>query len=1408
MKVFRSSNLIFNIIVAVCVLLIILLTTQLVNHGENESEKLRSLDRSTEQIGQKSLRRISNNNFDRKEIAADPVTSIPSGSGSDSDALESVVIPTIIESTNASEVAFKESTVFDNITLTQIESNASNSDPLILHSLILAIGSNGTESTESPTNQSTYVSTINLSKFSAVSESFSNVSLSNQSSTYIPIESRLLNITMVNNFKEHAYSQLVETFHGRLVKSFSSLKSKRQLFVEDPVTLLHASLRNGSDCFSYLPSTENDEYSKISAIQAAIYEFKPKLFVEYTSRSIFQSISSYIAAQHNSLTLLLFSLATFTSELNYVNNCIPDAPDNLLIVDGKENSVLRKFTAYDCVQFIDDLDDISNNLLPFEFESKFGSMLCNCNITYIPKDLPKSSYFSSWETTYSLIRSALEAVDNACSVDYDSTLSTADFYRPLRYSHLLIITNTSLSKFSYLGSLSVDDLIDLEFNRQSKYLIASEWTSFVDQYETNVTLEESLAIAEWRGSSMVVPSKLPIYSARVVDGIASRWFGKHSIGATNNIPSHQVHRSLHFVETQNNLDSSVDDNSGGLSWEFYGESTPQEADLVAEQYRKVLREPPVDVDSSTRTSERNSVSKESRSLVKNLHNLEKPYYLFWCNFILQAVDVKESPVIEKFHSAQSIFLFGRNVGLLSLKLARVLKHPKRQIVSVVSSNQTASAIYELSQMMHLHNLLIMNPRWTLEVITALLAAPERADVIVLQSDMLILAISLSLSESLEEENSTKDICFIQSTRIVELFSIFLSFGRVSFVQLPKFSVFSSTLQFLAPNCAESWIESIFSNEEMFLREALKQITFDFTIKISSLKGVEENPFSSNNVFQIEISAIDLENTLELEFQHKPTTIGLSIYSASWLNIIPQQKKIIVYLLVNLPVWSARSSAVLSQDIKDLGAWNLFIQTHREEVENKYRSKLADSERPNWKIVYYKRSKNVGRDTFVGVSMNSFDSASQLSMGSKLHEVIMHEFSSHPTELADGKFSFIEHDSGIGYLSTKIALQFPNATIFSLEKQQPMVSVHERVLGHLAVYNNPVCLKDSKDSVIFKNLYESPELFRFQVLFRKMLAAFQNSNTLSSWGKKIGLVLSTALTSFVYVPNQALVSWALYIYFHQIYVPNETDVESVSMKVLSGPYRAFTGILGWESTYASHDFVLKLSELSILSGHPQNRFINFPSDWLLSNARAQSGATSLLLSAVSFNSMAARSRHTAMQASYLDFPLVRCDIVNMSRHVHHHYDYARDGHSRTYTMQITINSTLTDHIRQQLGDPSGLSVFTDRQGVHLHLIDHVTSNITESYVLPLGYHPVQHQVFHIGLARDKDNFLIPYISIYGVTLITALRLGLLPSHRDRLFHEFLKLPLYEDMAPWNIVLMGQVRFYVFCFIDDLLCYLER
>ena len=47
----------------------------------------------------------------------------------------------------------------------------------------------------------------------------------------------------------------------------------------------------------------------------------------------------------------------------------------------------------------------------------------------------------------------------------------------------------------------------------------------------------------------------------------------------------------------------------------------------------------------------------------------------------------------------------------------------------------------------------------------------------------------------------------------------------------------------------------------------------------------------------------------------------------------------------------------------------------------------------------------------------------------------------------------------------------------------------------------------------------------------------------------------------------------------------------------------------------------------------------------------------------------------------------------------------------------------------------------------------------------------------------------------ITLITVLRLGLVESQREIAYHNFVALPLYEDMAPWNIVFQGSRMAYI-------------
>ncbi|XP_005110315.2 uncharacterized protein LOC101864487 [Aplysia californica] len=61
--------------------------------------------------------------------------------------------------------------------------------------------------------------------------------------------------------------------------------------------------------------------------------------------------------------------------------------------------------------------------------------------------------------------------------------------------------------------------------------------------------------------------------------------------------------------------------------------------------------------------------------------------------------------------------------------------------------------------------------------------------------------------------------------------------------------------------------------------------------------------------------------------------------------------------------------------------------------------------------------------------------------------------------------------------------------------------------------------------------------------------------------------------------------------------------------------------------------------------------------------------------------------------------------------------------------------------------------------------------------------------HVYLRRHEDDYKINYGNVNAISLIALLRMGLLPADKAKFYNSFVELPLYEDMAPWNIVYRG-------------------
>jgi hypothetical protein len=556
--------------------------------------------------------------------------------------------------------------------------------------------------------------------------------------------------------------------------------------------------------------------------------------------------------------------------------------------------------------------------------------------------------------------------------------------------------------------------------------------------------------------------------------------------------------------------------------------------------------------------------------------------------------------------------------------------------------------------------------------------------------------------------------------------------------------------------------------------------------------------------------------------------GLSLHALSWLKLIPAQRKTVFHLLLQLPLWILRSNnASASGDPRSDSEIHAIIESIS--VRDIY---LRTNQAGNFELAV----QNIGHVAAAHTigSKLSTDQSPEITTAHGVWKSLQTEFARHSAELANGRFSFLEYHSGLGLISTRLASEYPDATVFSLEKDEVNTDLHLNLADAFNVSNDAICHLEMDPTTLHRNLYESPELFRFQLFFNNALKQFQETNNLEEWGQHMGAILSSALTTFVYVPNRALISLGLYSLFgvycdtmHHFNTINENQYinnkqHSKQMCALmaerTGIYihgeELLSAFFGQRSAFTSNEkpdarvVLSNMHRLTQLSAHPQRCFINFHSDWLLSTARAKMDGSEL---SVMFSPMSINQPH--QQSSIADslsltktyngaFPMMRCDIVNMTRHVHHHFDYARDGHSRTYTMHIGINQTATDlisyflksHTDWKVHDIALMTHRMDKEGVMLMLPD-VTNGDGPVTTLALGNHPCQHHITSVQLFRDKDRWRIPYTSIYGVTLITALCMGLKPVLRDRLFQEFLRLPLYEDMAPWNIVLFGKSVDYI-------------
>jgi hypothetical protein len=355
----------------------------------------------------------------------------------------------------------------------------------------------------------------------------------------------------------------------------------------------------------------------------------------------------------------------------------------------------------------------------------------------------------------------------------------------------------------------------------------------------------------------------------------------------------------------------------------------------------------------------------------------------------------------------------------------------------------------------------------------------------------------------------------------------------------------------------------------------------------------------------------------------------------------------------------------------------------------------------------------------------------------------------------GEFSYLEVNSGSGLLSLALAEKYPAATILSLESEKGNVEAHLKRIKSLGqsrindagsnqgadqsdkelrddlakvAANNWVC-NTEVDLALLQKLYESPEFIRWLVFGGDLvLDHMVDSGGPGNLKEALGYFMSSGMTTFLQLPSAQSLSLGLYMFYHSA---NERSTSNA------------------------------LSNFA-LAAHPRPRYMQAEMQ-LLSAMAEVPGKTKLSIELLPGN-----------------VHMARVDVVNMTRHVNHHFDYKKDGHSRKYDMHVEKNETVTASYQRFLRSKALAPKKAKALG---------------AFPVAEGQHYNRKMVTDVYITRQHDKWHIPYGQLWGVTLITVLRLGLVESQRAMAYHRFINLPLYEDMAPWNIVFQGARMAYI-------------
>ena len=880
---------------------------------------------------------------------------------------------------------------------------------------------------------------------------------------------------------------------------------------EDVVETLHRALQTGSISppAAVVASSPAREKDLKDTLEALIRLRRPKAFIEISTLPLPSSFAWSLSATFPSLLSVFIPMkrkagaptvsddARRTAEQTEQHDIALAASSNLYVAKTKSEFSKPFPGMFDCLQVVEDLERLVYTQLPSEFEEMLGRVMCRCNATFVPKELPKTAYFSFWESTTALLLASVVAALDICTIRFD----TSSDYGKVRYSQIVATRNdnsTALSTPS--GHISAADLVKLGLSSTTLHhfgaAINDQCTVFGRCGELPATLSALVMSGSVLGDSA---SGVQLISTmrrlRLIHAIAGD-DGVDKNAATRASPvappsSLSLNRSSTFSKPASSLRRRlysyaevVKKSADAANAPAHAQSTWELLDFAsgpsAALYKSALRQfnevqtAPNDT-SSEAPAKVSGISREARLRQRSMQEREEAPYRKWAKLAHEegifARDGSPAPA-----GAMSIYVVGRHITMLSSKIAQSLRAFGSSDPGLVFSLHTDGLAVlphrELLDLLGVRNTLLGHRQLSAELLAALLGAPEKADLAIFQSDVVLRLLAVALGGG----NAASDGCGVGLFE--EMLAATLSLAQTSYIELPSRESFLEMVRLAAPSCAVVYEDryedagraraagaaASSSGAPSFgtaiLRAACARLPPGLVV------AVQEKEFSSqagSKAADAANSAADAANSASTLAEATPAHAasasllfkialsggtwssravagrGISIYSLLHLGVDASQKRELLQLYMELPLWSLSQAEAAA-----VSPWTVFARPFKSSPHawalwhhspHDASSLQAPGNPPRSPPLLTAAAGDLVRSTHgarVGVSQGRGDFISERARAKFLFQVLSQEFERNPAEMAEGKFSFVEHGSGYGFLSTLLAGTYPNATVVSLE----------------------------------------------------------------------------------------------------------------------------------------------------------------------------------------------------------------------------------------------------------------------------------------------------------------------------------------------------------------------------------------